>query len=694
MRVLVPVKTTFRKATVLLLKGESEFPKLSSIKEILSEKALISEDLFALCAWISRYYATPLRKVLRVALPPPIRQDKKHKTQLFVKLLLSKNEIAQICEKRKSPSQSQVLDVMLQNPKGILLTELLEKANTARGPVDSLVKKNVLSVQEIDIDRTFIAEAEFFQTKNKQLNVDQEEALKKIVHGLIQRQFTTHLLFGVTGSGKTEVYLQAIEHALKLNMGSILLVPEIALTTQTIERLKGRFKEKIAILHHRLSPGERFDAWHHIEQGVAKIVVGARSAIFSPVKNLGLIIVDEEHEPSYKQTDESPCYHARDVAVIRGKLTSSQVVLGSATPSLESYHNAAAGKYSLSVLKNRAFASMATTTIVDMQKEWEKNKGFTLFSAPLLKAIEQRLSVGEQTLLFLNKRGYHRSQVCQKCSYTATCPHCDISLTFHLNDNILACHLCNHHTHPSQTCPECQEPLKFKGTGTEMVEKALHAIFENVRTLRLDADTTKHKGSHDLLFKQFRSGKADILIGTQMIAKGLHFPSVTLVGILNADASLHIPDFRAGEHVFQLITQVSGRSGRGSIPGEAIIQTHMPTNPIIQHAANQDFVAFYLDEIETRKQFNYPPFTHLVKLVFSGKNSSAVQDSATKVRNHLIKTLPATYEINPIVPCGHAKIKDNFRFQFLIKGEKTPLLENLQSDVRMVIDVDPLSTFF
>ncbi len=707
MRVLVPVRKSLRKATILQVKNQAEVENPLEVHEILSEKPLISEDLFALCAWISRYYCCSLRKVLRVALPPSIRQDQKHKTQLFVKSLISKNELVALCEKRKSPSQSQVLDVMLLSPKGILLSALLEKASVSRSPVDSLVKNKILTLQEIQIDRTFSLENEYFQTVAKKLNPSQEEALQKIKEGMLKKKFETHLLFGVTGSGKTEVYLQAIEYALSLNKGAILLVPEIALTSQTIERLKSRFKEKIAILHHRLGVGERHDSWHHIKSGAAKIVVGARSAIFSPVENLGLIMVDEEHEPSYKQTDEAPCYHARDVAVMRGKFLGAQVVLGTATPSLESYHNALQGKYTLSVLKARAdkAASLPTVTIVDMQKEWEKNAGFTLFSDALLQGIKKRIEQGEQTILFLNKRGYHRSQACLKCSFVVVCPHCEVSLTFHLGENILACHLCDHRIKPHRTCPECkcEEGLKYKGAGTELVEKALHAIFENVRTLRLDADTTRHKGSHDILFKQFRSGKADVLIGTQMIAKGLHFPSVTLVGILDADGSLHIPDFRASEHVFQLITQVCGRSGRGHIPGEAIIQTHMPTHPLIQHASRQDFEGFYKEEIESRKQFEYPPFTHLVKCVFSGTSSADTYAYAQKVRQFLIQKLPPSFEILPPLPCGHPKIKDNYRFQFLIKGEKvmplTGVLEQARmlftnKNVRMLIDIDPLSTFF
>ncbi|NGX27725.1 MAG: hypothetical protein K940chlam6_01663, partial [Chlamydiae bacterium] len=421
------------------------------------------------------------------------------------------------------------------------------------------------------------------------------------------------------------VYLQAIAHILKQGMGILYLVPEIALTAQTIERFKGRFGgEQIAVLHYRLSDGERFDAWHKIRKGEAKIVIGARSAIFSPVCNLGLIIVDEEHESSFKQSEEAPKYHARDVAVMRAKFSSCPVVLGTATPSIESYTNALQGKYQLHRLSMRADnASLPKVTIIDMKQEFERAKGFTLFSEKLLKGIKERYAKGEQILLFLNRRGYHTTAICSACSHIEKCPHCDLPLTYHRREATLSCHLCDFRKPTPKSCPSCHAdgPLKFKGAGTEMVERSLHALFPDIRTLRLDADTTRHKGSHEQIFKQFRSGKADVLIGTQMIAKGLHFPMVTLVGVLGLDGSLNIPDFRASENVFQLLTQVSGRSGRGELMGEVLIQTHLTKHNTILHAASGDFESFYAEEIETREMFGFPPFTHLVKFSFSGEEA-------------------------------------------------------------------------
>ena len=706
-RVKIPVRNSQRQGTVVGLKEKSPFAKLAEIAEILSDKTHVTKELFRLAEWISFYYCTPFRKVLKTILPSSVRGKAKAKEQLLIKPNVSVNQLAALCDElRKShPTQALALDAVLKSPKGILLSKLLETAQVSRSPIETLIKKKILLCQKIQIDRSPLVDEDYFPTKPKILNEEQRETLDKLKESLSENRFEVRLVHGVTGSGKTEVYLQAIEHALQLQKGVLFLVPEIALTSQMIERLKSRFQEKIAILHHRLSQGERFDAWHQIRDGKALIAIGARSAVFSPIQNLGLIIVDEEHEGSYKQTDEAPGYHARDVAVMRGKFANATVVLGSATPSVESYFNAKKGKYQLSVLKNRADnASLPTVTIVDMKAEFAKAKGFTLFSDPLLKAIKQRVQIGEQVILFLNRRGYHTAQMCVSCSHVLQCPQCDVNLTYHLGDNVLACHLCDYRlSPPPRVCPSCKTEgtFKFKGAGTEMVERALHAVFPEVRTLRLDADTTRHKGSHELLFKQFRSGKADVLIGTQMIAKGLHFPQVTLVGVLNADGSLQIPDFRASETVFQLLTQVAGRSGRGALAGEVIIQTHMPDHTVIDLAKAQNYEGFFEQEIAVRELFKYPPFTHLVKLTFSGKEAKSLHSSALLLREKLIRQIPANFEILPLVPCGHAKLKGDFRFQFIIKGEKLgqllTLLQQLsrkEENFRLFIDVDPLSTFF
>lgn len=706
-RVLVPVQNTLRKGTVIAIKTASSVPKVAPIKRLLSEESLISPKLFALAEWMSLYYATSFRKALKVLLPATIRKETKEKTQLFVRRLLPPKQIGELAVslRTKHPSQALILDILIKKPQGMLLTELLELSKISKSPILSLEKKGVIALEALQVDRSPLEEMEFFPTKPKILQQEQKEALEKIISTL--NSFKTHLIHGVTGSGKTEIYLQAIHAAREKGLGVILLVPEIALTSQTIERLKSRFSEKMGILHHRLSDGERFDIWHGIRKGEIHIVIGARSAIFSPVQNLGLIIVDEEHESSYKQTDEEPCYHARDVAIMRGKMEQSVVVLGSATPSLESYTHAKKGKYLLSTLKTRARnASLPQVKIIDMKAEYAKAEGFTLFCSALIDGMKDRLEKGEQTLLFLNRRGYHTFQMCAGCGASTKCPHCSVSLTFHKKTNHLACHLCSYLLSPPPTqCPSCKgaATLNFKGVGTEQVERVLHALFPDIRTLRMDADTTRHKGSHDRLFKQFKSGKADVLIGTQMIAKGLHFPAVTLVGVLNSDGALNLPDFRASEQIFQLLTQVAGRSGRGALKGEVIIQTSLKEHPIFHHASTEDYESFYQEEIETRELFSFPPFTRLAKLIFSGKNEKDVKHWSEMCYKSLLKKLPPSYTLYPVIPSGYAKIKDKFRFKILIKGKNPLLLSQILQEIRkalplprsirLLIDIDPISTF-
>ncbi|MBB64183.1 MAG: primosomal protein N' [Waddliaceae bacterium] len=706
----VPMRNKPYRAYVLSINSSCSFPKVKGVRRVLSEEELLSKELLKLALWMAQYYGSPLGSVFRCLIPAAIRKDKGAKQQWTVRRAKSKEFIRQECIQllNSYPSRLRVLEAMLQVKKEIFLSELLEKADVSRSPVDTLVKQGFLSIQQVQVDRSPLEKADYFRSQAKSLNSEQEQALQCIKKSLDENRHETRLLFGVTGSGKTEVYLQAIQHALSLNKGSIVLVPEIALTEQTIERFRSRFDNSIAILHHRLSEGERYDEWHRIKRGEAKIVIGARSAVFSPVENLGLIIVDEEHESSYKQNDESPCYHARDIAVMRGHLHQATVLLGTATPSLESYYNAQNGKYCLSELTHRAQkeASLPSVHIVDMKREFERNKGFTSFSEQLLNGIQKRLELGEQCILFLNRRGYHSLLKCLSCGEAVKCSHCDLSLTFHLGENQLACHLCGHQIcPPPKNCPECnEETMKFRGIGTEQIERAIHAIFPEVRTLRMDADTTKHKGSHQKLIREFRSGKADVLIGTQMIAKGLHFPQVTLVGIINCDGTINIPDFRASENAFQLTTQVAGRAGRGVSKGEVFIQTTVPENSTIQKAALQDYKAFYEEEIAVRQIFDYPPFTHLAKLSFTGINPDEVTQFAQSMRQGLLPLLPSNYEINPLVPCGYARIKDRFRFQFLVKGSSMiflnkAILQLKQSlrppkHIRIHVDIDPNSTFF
>lgn len=710
MRVEVPLRGKPQEGYVVSIKEKPDFSPVKPISRLLSSVELVTPDLLKLALWMSRYYSAPLRQVFKAMVPSGLRGQTKVKEQLYITRRKTREELADYCRdiRNKHPAQAAVLDVILKVTKGILLSELLEETQGSRSPVDTLVKKGLLNSGTMQIDRSPLADQEYFKTKPKTLNHEQKAAFDTIAESMDKNRFGVHLVHGVTGSGKTEIYLQAIDKALRMNKSSLMLVPEIALTGQTIERFRSRFEGNIAILHHRLSQGERFDEWHKIQRGEAKIVIGARSAVFSPAVNLGLIIVDEEHENSYKQSEEAPCYHARDMAVMRGKLTESTVILGSATPSLESYYNATIGKYRLNSLSVRAAdSSMPNVKIIEMKHEYDKAKGFTNFSEALLDGIKKRQAIGEQTILFLNRRGYHTSLLCGTCGLSLKCVQCDLSLTFHKGESALRCHLCGFEISPPPvTCKSCKSdtPLKFKGVGTEQIERALHAIFPEIRTLRIDADTTKHKGSHQKLLRDFATGKADVLIGTQMIAKGLHFPQVTLVGILNSDATLNLPDFRASEMAFQLITQVSGRSGRGELQGEVLIQTCMPQNQTILDASRSDYLSFYKHEIALRELFNYPPFTQMVKIGLSGTDESLTMQASEQLRLKLAQGLPSTFETNATIPCGYTKIKNRFRFQFLVRGPSVypvslaleALLQNnkLPRDLHVSIDVNPTSTYF
>ncbi len=703
----VPLRGKRAQGFVVAIKDEPEVQNPRPILRTLSKGPVVTEALFELALWIARYYVCPLGKVLRTMLPRGVRKATKIKQQKRVYRGKTPKELRIICQelRQKAPQQAHILDAMLMAPaEGLFLTELLEQTGASHSAVKALVDKGLLLSDAVKPDESPFDD--YFQSKPKPLLDEQKEALAKLEASIKKRTFQPHLLFGITGSGKTEVYLQAIDKALSEGLGVILLVPEIALTQQTIQRFKSRFQVPLAVLHHRLSDGERQEMWANIQSGHARICIGARSSIFCPMPSLGLIIVDEEHEQSYKQTDDSPCYHARDVAVMRAKLEGCTVLLGSATPSLESYYNATLGKYQLSVLSERPEqAKLAKVEIIDMKREFAKAKGMTSFSERLLEKISERKEKGEHTILFLNRRGYHTVLSCTACGKSIKCPHCDATLTYHMVEKLVACHLCGFTSSPPKVCPACrsQDMITYKGVGTEKIEAMLHGIFPGIRTIRVDADSTRHKGSLDKLLSDFRSGKADVLIGTQMVAKGLHFPQVTLVGVLNADATLHIPDFRAEESVFQLITQVAGRAGRGATPGEVIIQTQLPEHSTILQAASQNYPAFYEAEIATRKTFLFPPFCKVVKFMFSAKEESALIDFASTFRDELSKHLPDGFICHLVVPSGYAKVKDYYRYQFLARGPNIASIcqaieladKNLAipSTISRYIDVDPTHTF-
>ncbi len=703
-RVEVPLKNQLKKGTISSIQEQPSFldpSKIRPISRLLAEGPAIDSNLWKLALWMADYYCTPLQKVLRCFLPPNIRKEVKIPQELFVQLKATQKTAVELCQelRRKQPAQAIVLEQLLHHPKGIFLADLLQ--NVSRSPIDTLATKGILQLTSVE-KKAPLWDQEFFPTKAKQLSSEQALCVQRIQDSLSTNQYAAHLIHGVTGSGKTEIYLQAIQTAMAQNKSSLLLVPEIALTSQTIERFRSRFTQPIALLHHRLSLGERSAAWNALQTKEAMLAIGPRSALFCPAKNLGLIIVDEEHDGSYKQSEEAPTYHGRDVAVMRAYIEKATILLGSATPSLESYYNALQGKYSLSTLKTRPkTASLPKVTLVEMKDACQRTGRFTYFAPELLDAMAKRLAAGEQSLLFLNQRGYHRQEVCRACLHVMKCPHCDLALTHHRLQEVLSCHLCDYQITPPRACPLCHstESLQFKGCGTEQIERALHAIFPDIRTLRMDRDTTARKESHETLFRQFRSHKADVLIGTQMVAKGFDFPSVTLVGILNSDPALHIPDVRSQERVFQLLTQVAGRAGRGELSGEVILQTYLPHHPIFHLAASQDYDRFYATEIEERRLFGYPPFCHLIKLLFSGEEASAVQAKSETIRSQLLLEVPPSSEILPVTAAGSPKIKDRFRFQFLIKTPSIkpwkPLFAAIPPDphIQLLIDIDPLSTY-
>ncbi|WP_348663167.1 primosomal protein N' [Chlamydia vaughanii] len=692
------------------IKSTTTCKRVLPVLGVIDSGIVLPQDLLELMFWMSQYYFTPLGRILRLVLPgitSSIINPKQH-YRVLLKQSKAKIREAILAIREDSPSQAATLKTLLScsSPPG--LSELMEKAKVSQSPIHSLEKLGfieVVNAADLEIQEDNLT---FFPPDDHPLYDQQQAAVEKISSSLSSGTFQAHLLFGVTGSGKTEVYFQAIREARELGKSVILLVPEIALTIQTVTLFKAHFGNEVGILHYKLYNSDRNKTWRDASKGKINIIIGPRSALFCPVQNLGLIIVDEEHDPAYKQSENHPCYHARDVAVMRGKLANATVVLGSATPSVESYANALSGKYILSELSTRvSAASSAKVSLIDMNLEREKTKTKTLFSQAAIKSIEKRLAVGEQSLIFFNRRGYHTNVSCSSCKHTLKCPHCDMVLTFHKYANVLLCHLCNSSPKEPQTsCPKCHGTmtLQYRGSGTEKIERVIHSIFPEARTIRIDSDTTKFRGSHELLLKQFATGKADILIGTQMIAKGMHFPAVTLAVILNGDSGLYIPDFRASEQVFQLITQVTGRSGRSYLPGEVLIQSFLPDNSTIRCAMHQDYPTFYNQEIPGRELCLYPPFIRLVRCIFMGKCPKLTWQEAHRIHEILEEKLKTHAQVMQITPCGHFKIKDVFRYQFLIKSKQvlpvnkklheTLISAKLSPKVKFTIDVDPTTTFF
>lgn len=716
-RVKVPFGPRQTMGVVTALVEESPHANLRPLLKVIGQQSLVTPRILELARWMATYYCSPLERVLKSVLPQAVRREQAGwKERLVVRAL------PQAGERPKLTARQEDIWKIIEEWREMPLQELVKVARTTPATIRKLEDLGLVSIAPKISERDPYGYEQILPTHPLPLNGEQTAAMHAIgmaleriqtpMKGRVKQgceEATTFLLHGVTGSGKTEVYLQAIAHTLRQGKGAIVLVPEISLTPQTVERFKARFchgelQTLVAVLHSHLSAGERHDEWHKIRQGRARIVVGARSALFSPVDPLGLIIVDEEHEPSYKQ-EESPRYHARDVAVVRGQKEGAVVILGTATPSMESFYNVRQGKYRLLNMPTRADdRKMPLIRVMDMRQEARKEKGIPIFSMKLREAILQRLERSEQTMLFLNRRGYASSFQCPKCAYVAECVNCSISLTYHRGEQKLACHICGYQIKAPRQCPACRNPeIRLAGIGTEKVEESLAKNFPKARVQRMDSDTLKRKEDYRRILGDFRTGKIDILLGTQMIAKGLHFPNVTLVGIIYADQSLHQPDFRAGERTFQLITQVAGRAGRGDVEGEVYVQAFSSFHPAIQYARRHDYDGFYDQEIGSRAQLKYPPVGRVALLTLKGKHEEKVKLAADYLKKEVEGALAG---IKDLILAGPApaplrRAETFYRYQLMIRCRKMSKVSEVlgahlrrlkfPEDIVLVVDIDPTS---
>src|SRR6184192_1854039 len=707
-RVRVPFRDKSALATVLATLEHSDAKGIRPIEALVGEAPAISESLLELAKWMSTYYCCPLDTVMRSLLPQVIRRAEVGWKKQLVVHPLAKIDIDQVDNLRKrAPRQAELFEAIAKLEKPMPAAQLLRKTSFDNQTLRALAKRGLIELREEAVERDPHADEQFIVTTNLELNAEQALALNRITQALDSPEDARPiLLHGVTGSGKTEIYLQAIRAALERGRSAIVLVPEISLTPQTVEGFKGRFAEAqdaVAVLHSHLSQGERHDEWHKIHSGRARIVIGPRSAVFAPLKKLGLIVVDEEHENTYKQ-EEAPRYHARDVAVVRAKIEKCVVVLGSATPSLESYHNATTGKYRLVTLSQRVDEKqMPLMRIVDLRQERRKEKAAPILSEKLSQAIADRLEKREQTILFLNRRGFSTSLLCSNCGEVRNCPNCSVALTFHRHPAVagrLSCHLCGHTAAVPKKCPACgKDALIYYGFGTEKVESTVAQIFPKAVVRRMNADSMTRKEAYRETLRDFRTGKIDILVGTQMIAKGLHFPNVTLVGIINADLALHLPDFRAGERTFQLLTQVAGRAGRGETPGEVFVQTYTPFSPSIQFALHHDFAGYFQQELEFRERCDFPPFKHAILITVRSAHEGRAKLSAETLVRRLKESLGSEFILGDTTPAPLEKLQGQFRFHILLRGEAIMRLSRLAretldklplpEDVIATVDVDP-----
>lgn len=737
MRVIVPFGPRTIQGYVMKVTDQPDsnidIKKLKEIKEIQDIKPELTEELIQFTEWYNNYFVTKRISMLEVMLPSAIKakytkvfsiedtnalsetlagkfdssghyafkaaQQNDDLTQIAPLLkqgivsevtLLSQNvnkkKQRAICvvegfnydsvlnSLEKSKKQYELYAFLLDEQHRIVLLKDIEAMGYSKSSVDTLIRKGFVEKYDAVVERDPFETRVFEQDVKQHLTSDQQRAFEAISEKIHAHEQCTYLLHGVTGSGKTEVYLQTIEEVLNLNRQAMMLVPEIALTPQMVLRFKRRFGDEVAVLHSGLSKGERYDEWQKIRDGKARVSVGARSSVFAPFKNLGMIIIDEEHESSYKQEDY-PRYHARDIAQWRSEYHQCPLILGSATPSLESFARAEKGVYELLSLPNRVNQqALPEVEIVDMREELNSGNR-SMFSNQLRDAIQQRLDNQEQIVLFLNRRGYASFMLCRDCGHVTQCPNCDISLTYHKSTDQLKCHYCGHQEVPPNQCPNCEsEHIRQMGTGTQRVEELLQEVFQEARIIRMDVDTTSRKGAHEKLLNDFGSGKGDILLGTQMIAKGLDFPNITLVGVLNADTMLNLPDFRASERTYQLLTQVAGRAGRHEKEGQVLIQTYNPDHYAIKDVQENDYTAFFQKEMNYRKIGKYPPYFFLINFTIAHKEMKKVMEASKHIHKILLQHLTDKALVLGPSPAALSRINNEYRFQILVKYKREPAL--------------------
>lgn len=680
-RVKVPFGKQKLEGFIMEINNSLQEDDLKEIEEIIDTEVVLTDELLSLGRYIKDKTLCTLISAYQAMLPKALKA--KHKTKInksFIKLVELNISIEELGKLKLNDTQKSIIDNILNNNNK---REELNKISSSS--LKTLISKNIL--KEVLVENYRLKDSDDYNYPKYKLNEEQQMAVDTI----LSSSFSTFLLYGVTGSGKTEVYIELIEKMLKLNKTAIVLVPEISLTPQMVFRFKSRFKDYIAILHSRLSEGEKYDEYRKISSGLVKIVIGARSAIFAPLKNIGIIIIDEEHTNTYKQ-ESNPKYSAIDVALERAKHHNAKVVLGSATPSLESYSYAVIKKYHLIELKKRANNKpLPIVNIVDMNKE----KRGSYFSKSLVEAINDKLSKKEQIILLLNRRGYASFVTCSNCGFVSKCPNCDVTLTYHKSSDMERCHYCGYAVKRHIECPNCHEKaVKNLGVGTEKIEEELNKLF-NARVVRMDFDTTSTKGAHEKIINSFKKQEYDILLGTQMIAKGLDFPNVTLVGVINADTSLMIPSFRSSEYTFQLLSQVSGRSGRSEKEGMVIIQTFNPLHYAIKLSKTQNYELFFKEEMAIRKTLKYPPYFLLVSIKVIGKNYDLVKNESNRIAYKLRENLKNTLVLGPSIGSTF-KINNTYRFGIILKYKKEgnlypfldKLLEYYKINPSISIDVD------